>query len=183
MLQQRGVQGTRARGSWTPGLELNQQGRWQCGCGHTAQVRLLRPEDLDAGCGGLRGGGQGWGGRRAAGTARGQSGAREGDSLVVRGQGVRKGQSGWGGRDSPGLGVRGHGCRFSGSLGPVCMSSAGQSIHGLDRPHHTCCFPSDGGAEGRDTGDAGGGTQPMDRGSQAPRDKLGPPFHLLCFCG
>lgn len=80
MLQQRGVQGTRARGSWTPGLELNQQSRWQCGCGHTAQVRLLRPEDLDAGCGACAAGGR-------AGGGGGQQGQR-GDSL-----GPGKGQS------------------------------------------------------------------------------------------
>ena len=66
MLQQRGVQGTCARGSWIPGLELNQQGRWQWGWRRTAQVRLLLPKDPDAGCVGLCG--EGWGQGAQAGS-------------------------------------------------------------------------------------------------------------------
>lgn len=100
-----GCPGTRARGSWIPGLELNQQGCWQWGWGHTAQVRLLLPEDPDAGCVGLCGGGWGqgaWAGSRDTegtvwGWGRGRSccpGLRCGERTV----------QGWGRRDSPGWG-------------------------------------------------------------------------------
>lgn len=134
-----------------------------------------------------------WGSvRRGAGLG-GAAGSRDSEGTVWgqgRGQsccpGLRCGEGtvwGWGGRDSPGLGVRGHGRRFSGSLGPICVSSTWQSIHGLGRPHHACCFPSDGGAEGRDTGDAGGGTQLMDGAAKPLGTSWGPPFRLLCFCG
>ena len=80
-----GCPGECARGSWIPGLELNQQGRWQWGWRLTAQVRLLLPEDPDAGCVGLCGEAGGRGRGQAAETPRRQSGAGGGDSLVVRG--------------------------------------------------------------------------------------------------
>ena len=61
-----GCPGECARGSWIPGLELNQQGRWQWGWRRTAQVRLLLPKDPDAGCVGRCG--EGWGQGAQAGS-------------------------------------------------------------------------------------------------------------------
>lgn len=155
MLQQRGVQGTCARGSWIPGLELNQQGRWQWGWRRTAQVRLLLPKDPDAGCVGLCG--EGWG--QGA-----QAGSRDTEGTVWGWgkeqsccPGLRCGErtvQGWGGRDSPGWVLGAMDAASQEAWGPSACPPPGRASMAVGRPHHASC---NGRAEGQDTGDAGVG--------------------------